>query len=119
MHRNYQREDRRLRDVPVGKGFHFYLDVDRPTGVVAINLETFADRLATVSLASIEFQFLRGDFERWMDEVVGDDVLSDRLQAVGRGERDEVLRASLVSIVEKRVDELKEFQLANRRRRRI
>ena len=119
MHSNYQRGDIRLRDVPAGEGFHFYSDVDKPTGAVAINLEDFAEKLTAASLVSIEFHFLRGDFERWLDEVVGDDMLSNRLRAVDRNERGEVLRASLVDIVEKRVDELKEIQLANRRRRII
>ena len=57
------------RKLLVGKldnsAFHFYLDIDKPLDIKAINLQTFNAQLKTVPVKSIDFHMKRGDFEAW------------------------------------------------------
>ena len=97
-----------LRRLPVGKGFTFFVEFARPTSWTVYSLEEFLKALKHVDLKSIKFHLKRGDFERWLRHVIGDDKLADKFVVLSKKRfKDKELRHILVSIVEARLNELK------------
>jgi hypothetical protein len=93
--------------VPGEKGFHFFTDVKKPTGILATSIFDFLEQLKKVDLKSLEFHFKRNDFEKWLREVIRDDWLADqfeKLQALDLSA--ERLRVRLVEITEERCKQL-------------
>ena len=93
--------------VPVEKGFHFFTDLHKPTGIFATSIFEFAEQLKKVDLNSLEFHMKRGDFAKWLKDVIKDDTLSvefEKLRSLGLG--GERLRAKLVGAVDKRCKDL-------------
>ena len=93
--------------VPVEKGFHFFTDLQKPTGMFATSIFDFAEQLKKVDLKSLEFHTKRGDFSKWLKDVIKDDTLSgefEKLRSLGlAGEK---LRTRLVGLVDTRCKEL-------------
>jgi len=52
--------------------FYFYTAERVYTGISAINLEDFADKLNRIDASSILFHYPRGDFQAWIRDTVGD-----------------------------------------------
>ena len=99
---------RLLRHVPADKAFKFYYRFAKPADVSASSLQEFYEALKRVSLESIAFHMDRGDFERWISNVIGDDELADRIANLPkkwRGKRK--LRHILLTLVGERIKELK------------
>ena len=73
-----------------------------------MSLEEFATKIREVEITSLEFHLYRGDFEKWVDEVLEDRELMGRISAVKLlepvGNR---LRDQLDFTVTKRLEELK------------
>ena len=88
--------------------FYFFASVGNYTGQRATSLEDFAHKIAKVETTSLEFHLYRGDFERWMAEVLEDRELARRigdlkhLEPVGNALRDQLLFT-----VSKRLEELR------------
>ena len=73
-----------------------------------MSLEEFANKIREVEIVSLKFHLYRGDFERWADEVLEDNVLTDRIGAVKLLEPiGNALRDQLDFTVTKRLEELK------------
>jgi hypothetical protein len=93
--------------VPVEKGFHFFTDLREPTGIFATSIFDFEEALRKVDLKALEFHENRGDFSRWLREVIRDDTLADELEKIRSlkltGEK---LRAKVVETTEQRCKEL-------------
>jgi alpha-amylase len=99
-----------LRPIPVERGFTFFYEFARPTQLTVHSLDEFLKVLKTVDVKSIEFHTERGDFERWIRQVVGDDALADKLKGVLTPRlKGETLRKKTVTAVEQRIKELKEI----------
>ncbi|MEM1543124.1 MAG: polysaccharide deacetylase family protein [Candidatus Bathyarchaeia archaeon] len=98
---------RLLRRVPPDRSFRFFYRFASPTGIVAHSLEEFYDALGRVSTESIAFHMSRGDFERWIANVIGDEELAARIASLPRelGRKD--LRKALLAMVGERIRELK------------
>jgi hypothetical protein len=95
------------RTVPIPEGFYFYRDIGDYTGAVALSLRDFLEQLRTIDESSIEFHFHRQDFQKWTKDVIGDDVLSQRIGEIRKlahtpGE----LRTKITKLVENRLAEL-------------
>jgi len=65
-----------LRTVPREKAFYFFTSVGNYTGTSAASFKEFAERINEVNVKSLEFHLQRGDFEKWVDEVLQDKDLS-------------------------------------------
>jgi len=65
-----------LRNVPREKAFYFFTSVGNYTGMSAASLKEFMERVNDVSIKSLEFHLQRGDFERWVEEVLQDKDLA-------------------------------------------
>jgi alpha-amylase len=97
-----------LRSVPVEKGFTFFYQFARPTKLIVQSLDDFLLALKKVSVTSIEFHKERGDFERWIRQVIGDKILAERLNLLTKKKlRKEKLRTKTINLVENRINELR------------
>ena len=99
-----------LRRLPAGMGFTFSYEFARSSGLTVHGLYEFVSALKTVDLSSIRFHMERGDFERWLRHVVGDDKLADQIAKVSRSKRKlkgEALRKRVLALTERRIKQLR------------
>ena len=97
-----------LKTLSRENAFYFFTSVGNYTGYSAISLEEFVDKINEVKIVSLEFHLYRGDFEKWVDEVLGDKILTKRISAVKFLEPvGNSLRDQLSFIVSKRLQELR------------
>jgi hypothetical protein len=73
-----------LRRVPEDQAFRFYKGIDEPIGESAVSLADLFCKIAEVDLQSISFHQFRGHFERWIQEVLGDEELSLKISRISR-----------------------------------
>jgi hypothetical protein len=97
-----------LRMLSRQNAFYFFTSFGNYTGQRAISLEDFARKIEEVETLSLEFHLYRGDFEKWVAEVLEDGELAKRisdlkhLEPVGNALRDQLLFT-----LSKRLEELK------------
>jgi alpha-amylase len=104
-----------LRLIPSERSFTFFYEFARPTQLTVQSLDEFLSALKTVDVKSIEFHTERGDFERWIRQVVGDDTLADKLRDLtDQGLMGKPLREKMAILVEQRIKELKTLAKDNR-----
>ncbi|UCE96962.1 MAG: glycoside hydrolase family 57 protein [Candidatus Bathyarchaeota archaeon] len=97
-----------LRKLPTDKGFIFFSEFARPTKVVAHDLFEFSNALHSVQDQSIRYHMERGDFERWLRQVIGDNKLAKKISTIANEELVvESLREALTLVIEARVKQLK------------
>lgn len=97
-----------LRRLPTDKGFTFFYEFARPTNIVTHDLFEFAKALSSVPTQSLQYHTERGDFERWLSQVLGDKKLAERIMSIGEEKLiGEKLRKKLVMIVDARIKQLK------------
>ncbi len=96
-----------IRRLPTEKGFVFFYDFARPTSFVAYSLKDFHSILGIVDKSSIRFHMKRGDFERWLGQIIGDEELAHKIHQLSRGKlREETMRKRLLAAVGKRIEEM-------------
>ncbi len=99
-----------LRQLPAGKGFTFFYEFARPTRWTANSLKEFYSTIQVINLKSIQFHMERGDFNRWLRQVVGDDKLADELMNVSNEKlTGEFLRKRILEAVRNRIKVLEEI----------
>jgi len=98
-----------LGTVPFEHGFHFVTKPGTYTGTTAISLADFAEKLQTIDVDSILFHYPRGDFQKWIEDTLGDRELANHLCFIKTGISGEELRKQLVRIVQKRINGFKEI----------
>jgi len=86
-----------LRSLPPEKAFHFFKHSEYCCS--AHSLDELAELLKSVQEESIIFHIERGDFSRWIADVIGDKELAKEVARCK--DRDE-----LVELVERRKEEL-------------
>lgn len=97
-----------LRTLSRENAFYFFTSVGNYTGHKAMSLEEFAHKIRQIQTASLEFHLYRGDFEKWADEVLEDNILTERIKAVKLLEPiGNALRDQLDFTITKRLEELK------------
>jgi alpha-amylase len=106
---------RLLRRLPSGLGFVFSYNFARSSGLIVNSLGEFVSVLRSVDLSSIRFHMEKGDFERWIREVVGDEVLADKISAIKFKKRlkGESIRKNLLVATGQRLKQLKKFASQN------
>jgi len=65
-----------LRPVPRERAFYFFTSVGNYTGMSAASLKEFTEKINEVNVKSLEFHLQRGDFEKWVNEVLQDKDLA-------------------------------------------
>lgn len=96
-----------LRTVKDQEAFYFYEAVGKPTGEIARNLSDFLDKVKSVKSESLTFHLQRGDFQNWIEKILGDSKLAGKLERISPSNGDDI-RMSIYRTVEKRIKELKE-----------
>ena len=74
---------------PSDPSFYFYLDYDEPLGVSVQSLNEFKERLPLLDARSLEFHFLRGDFEAWL-QCLGATRLAQRVGKIRLGNSEDL-----------------------------
>ena len=69
-----------LRMVPREKAFYFFTSIGNYTGVSASSLREFIEKMNEVNVKSLEFHLNRGDFEKWINEVLEDADLAGEIK---------------------------------------
>lgn len=96
-----------LRAVSREQAFYFFTSIGNYTGVSASSLKEFMDKINEVNLKSLEFHLFRGDFEKWINEVLEDKILAEEFKKLhGITLSGDFLRNRLFAIVSKRYKEL-------------
>lgn len=98
-----------LRSVSLEQGFRFSTEKGN-TGITAISLSDFNAKLETIDVNSVLFHYPRGDFQKWINDTLGDKDLANRMCFVQTGLSGEHIRKHLLRITQKRITELKEQQ---------
>ena len=87
--------------------FHFCIDVGDYTGISAASYEDFLTSIKQVNGKSLSFHVKRGDFERWVLDVLKDEKLAKEMGKLKKQKlRGQALRNRLYSIVSNRHKEL-------------
>ncbi len=102
-------ESKILETVPFEHGFHFVTEKGGYTGVTAISLADFDLKLETIDADSILFHYPRGDFQKWIEDTLGDRELANRMCFIKANISGEDLREQLIQLVRKRMNEFKEI----------
>jgi hypothetical protein len=105
--KRWQEASRICRKIPKEQAFCFFTSVGNYTGETAASLDEFLDRIREVDIKSLDFHLCRGDFEKWIAEILEDKELAEEILNL----RDimptrDVLRKRLVTIVSKRREKL-------------
>jgi alpha-amylase len=98
-----------LRKVLREEAFYFFSSIGNYIGENAASLEEFLEKIREVNSRSLEFHLYRGDFEKWVDEVLGDAWLAAKIKEL-RSQKlaGDQLKDQLHLTLLKRCNELKE-----------
>jgi predicted transcriptional regulator len=87
--------------TPIEMSFQFYEAVDKPLGFTARSLGEFYRLIKQVCSDSLEFHLHRGDFERWLSDVCGNQKLAQEIAALKTADlKGEELRKTLLKIID-------------------
>jgi len=99
-----------LRRLPNDKGFTFFYEFARPTPVTTFDLDDFTRALSHIPVQSLQYHMERGDFERWLSQVIGDKKLAEKVASLSVDKlAGEALRRKLVAVVKARLRQLEEL----------
>ncbi|MEM3729072.1 MAG: DUF5752 family protein [Candidatus Bathyarchaeia archaeon] len=73
-------EIKALKTVPRDKAFYFFTSIGNYIGESASSLKEFMEKINEVNVKSLEFHLYRGDFEKWINEVLEDAVLAEEVR---------------------------------------
>ena len=96
-----------LRNIDFEHGFHFTTENGDYTGITAVSLSDFAMKLESINVNSVSFHYPRGDFQKWINNTIGDKELADQMCFIKVNLSGEELRKELLKIMQKRISELK------------
>ena len=100
-----------LQTFPLEKAFHFHYSLNQYSGIHAVSLNEFVDKIRTVDLKSIEFHVPRKDFELWIRSL-GAIELAKRMEHIRMKKLSrENLRTEIYQTVNSRCEELKKLLL--------
>ena len=71
-----------LRPLSREKAFYFFTSIGNYTGESAVSLKEFMGKITEVNIKSLEFHFYRGDFKKWIAEVLEDKKLAEQIETL-------------------------------------
>lgn len=97
-----------LRNLLRDEAFYFFTSIGNYTGQSAASLGEFVQKIREVDIKSLEFHLYREDFEKWIDQTLGDTRLATEIKRLRlRKASGNVLRGQLYNVVSKRYNDLK------------
>jgi hypothetical protein len=92
-----------LRNLGHVAPFHFYVGIGDYTGISAASYEEFLASIRQVEAKSLIFHVERGDFEKWVSDVLKDEKLAEEIGKIKNQKlRGQALRNRLYHIVSER-----------------
>jgi len=102
-----------LRNVPREEAFYFFTSIGNYTGQSAASLDEFLQKIKDVNIKSLEFHLYREDFERWVDQTLGDVRLAEEIKGLRNMKVvGNALRDQLYFTVSRRLKHLKSVVLS-------
>jgi hypothetical protein len=102
-----KRVSRILRNLSREKAFYFFTSIGNYTGESASSLKEFMDKINEVNAKSLEFHFHRGDFDKWVAEVLEDKKLAEGIRKMQKTDATgDLLRSRLLEVVSERYKQL-------------
>jgi hypothetical protein len=99
-----------LSSVSFEKGFHFYSSPREYSGVTATSLYEFVEKMQIISAESVEYHISRGDFSRWINDVIEDAELSAEIANIEEEKSSpETLRNKIIEVIQRRTIELEKL----------
>lgn len=92
-----------IQTVDYEKGFHFFNGSGNYEGETATSLVTFEFILESINAESIRYHMGRGDFQKWIREVLCDDGLAEKIDNLPTDVSDQELRNELIDAVNGRL----------------
>ncbi|KPV63636.1 MAG: hypothetical protein AOA66_0768 [Candidatus Bathyarchaeota archaeon BA2] len=87
--------------------FHFCINIGEYTGISAASYKDFLTSIKKVKAKSLSFHVERGDFQKWVMDVLKDKKLAEEIGKIQNQKlRGQALRNRLYRIVLKRYNEL-------------
>jgi len=87
--------------------FYFCVDIGNYTGISAASYEEFLTSIKRVKAESLSFHIVRGDFEKWVLDVLRDEKLAKEIREIKNQKlQGQALRNRLYRIVSERHKEL-------------
>ena len=97
-----------LRKLSRENAFYFFTSIGNYIGENAASLEEFVKKIKEVNAKSLEFHFYRGDFQKWIAEVLEDGELAEEIKRLKNLKpAREALRDQLYLVTSKRFEKLK------------
>jgi len=96
-----------LKAVPEDKVFHFYLGIDKPLDAFAVSLSDLFKKLEKVEIQSISFHQARGDFEKWIRDILGDGELALSIARIPESIHGESLRVEILREIRARLNDFR------------
>lgn len=93
---------KKLKTIPLEKGFHFYDGTDMPTELLATSLPELLECVEKASTQSLEFHLERGDFQKWLTLLGEKRVIRQLNSLAKKGLKGEKLRARMTEILKSR-----------------
>jgi DNA-directed RNA polymerase subunit M/transcription elongation factor TFIIS len=72
------------KSVKDDKAFYFHSSSGVFIGEKATSLEEFANKIRRIDFESFKYHFVRGDFEKWIAEVIGNPELAEQIKKLRR-----------------------------------
>jgi len=95
--------------VPSDKCFLFYTGIgpDKFTKISACSLLDFREKLKKVDAKSLDFHIPRGDIEKWVRNVLGDEELAKEIERIKSLRLNgEALRTRILRVIDSRINQL-------------
>ncbi len=97
-----------LRNLLRDEAFYFFTSIGNYTGQNAATLGEFIQKIRRIDTKSLEFHLYREDFEKWIDQTLGDARLAAEIKTLrSRKVAGNVLRGQLYNLISRRYRELK------------
>lgn len=81
---NVEPSSKILATLPREKAFYFFTSIGNYTGINALSLKEFVEKIGEVNVKSLEFHLCRGDFEKWVSDVLQDSDLASEMRKLQR-----------------------------------
>ena len=96
-----------LRNLSREEAFYFFASIGNYIGESASSLREFLEKIGSVNTKSLEFHLQREDFEKWVNQTLGDPKLAARIKDLrSQNITGENLRSQLCLVVARRSKEL-------------
>ncbi len=89
--------------VPEDKSFHFYTGIGYPTVYIAQSLSDFYGIARQIGEDSLEFHLSRGDFSKWVDDVLVDCELAEKIEDIKKANpKCDAIRKELLKAIDQK-----------------